>query len=71
MGADLLRIDPPAARHAEMEDERVAAVGFDQPVFGAAPEAVTRAQSALAQGRAGGKRGADQARRVERDDAPV
>ena len=29
------RIDAPAARHAEMEDHRVAAIGLDQPVFGA------------------------------------
>ena len=34
--ADLGRVDPPAARHAEMEDQRVAAVGVDQPIFRAA-----------------------------------
>ena len=37
--ADLRRIDPPAARHAEMEDHRVAAIGVDQPIFGAPAEA--------------------------------
>ena len=36
--AELGRIDPPAARHAEVEDHRVAAVGVDQPIFGAAAE---------------------------------
>jgi hypothetical protein len=36
-GADLVRIDPPAAGHAEVEDQRVAAVGVDQAVFGARP----------------------------------
>ena len=34
----LARIDSPAARHPEMEDHRVAAIGIDQPVFGASPE---------------------------------
>ena len=29
------RIDPPAPRHAEVEDHRVAAVGVDQAIFGA------------------------------------
>ena len=37
--ADLGRIDAPVARHAEMEDQRVAAIGIDQPVFGPAPKA--------------------------------
>ena len=37
--ADRRRVDPPVARHAEMEDQRVAAVGLDQPVFGAARQA--------------------------------
>ena len=32
---DLLWVDSPFARHAEVEDERVAAVRIDQPVFGA------------------------------------
>ena len=31
-------IDPPAPRHAEVEDQRVAAVGVDQPIFGAPAE---------------------------------
>src|SRR4030095_4657509 len=31
-------IDAPAARHAEMEDHRVGAVGVNQPIFGAAAE---------------------------------
>ena len=44
------RIDSPAPRHAEMEDERIAAIGIDQPVFG--PTAQVRhgrARHALAQ----------------------
>ena len=32
----LLRVDPPAPRHAEVEDEAVAAIGIDQPIFGPA-----------------------------------
>ncbi len=39
MGTDRLRIDSPAPRHAEMKDQRVAAIGFDQPIFGAAAKA--------------------------------
>ena len=39
MLAELARVDPPVARHAEVEDHRVAAVGVDQPIFGAAAEA--------------------------------
>ena len=31
-------IDPPAPRHAKVEDHRVAAIGIDQPVLRAAPE---------------------------------
>lgn len=31
-------IDPPPSRHAEVKDERVAAVGVDQPIFGAASQ---------------------------------
>jgi len=37
--AELIRIDAPLARHAEVEDHRVAAVGVDQPIFAAAAEA--------------------------------
>ena len=36
---DFPRIDPPFARHAEMEDERIAAIAVDQPIFGAAVKA--------------------------------
>ncbi len=42
MRAELGRVDPPAARHAEMEDEGIASVGGDEPVFGAAREAGDR-----------------------------
>jgi demethylmenaquinone methyltransferase / 2-methoxy-6-polyprenyl-1,4-benzoquinol methylase len=35
---DRRMIDPPAARHAEMEDHGVIAVGVDQSVFGAPPK---------------------------------
>ena len=38
MRQQLARIDAPAARHAEMEDHGVAAIGIDQPVFGASPK---------------------------------
>ena len=38
MLAELVGIDPPGARHAEVEDHRVAAVGVDQAVFGAPAE---------------------------------
>jgi hypothetical protein len=34
-----LRIDPPAPAHAEVEDQRMIAIGVDQPVFRAAREA--------------------------------
>ena len=33
--ADLSRVDAPVPRHAEVEHERIAAVGVDQPIFGA------------------------------------
>jgi hypothetical protein len=33
MFANLIRINPPAARHAEVEDQRIAAISFNQPVF--------------------------------------
>ena len=36
MLADRARIDPPVARHAEVEHQSVAAVGVDQAVFGTA-----------------------------------
>ncbi len=36
MRPDLGRIDSPTSRHAEMEDQRVAAIGFNEPIFGAA-----------------------------------
>ncbi len=36
--AEFARIDPPAPAHAEMEHQRRAAVGVDQPVLGAAAE---------------------------------
>ena len=36
--ADLARVDPPVAGHSEMEDQRVAAVGVDQSIFGASSE---------------------------------
>ena len=32
-------IDPPATRHAEVEDHRIVAVGMDQPVFRAPSKA--------------------------------
>src|SRR3546814_947913 len=32
--SDLPGIDPPLAGHAEVEDERVAPIGIDQPIFG-------------------------------------
>ena len=38
---DSAGIDAPVPGHAEMEDERVAAVGVDQTVFRAAPKPVT------------------------------
>ena len=41
--AKVVRVDPPGARHAEVKDHRVAAVGVDQAIFGAAPRPVTRA----------------------------
>ena len=37
--ADLAGVDPPVARHAEVKDERLAAVGVDQTVFRAAAKA--------------------------------
>ena len=47
---DLARIDPPVARHAEVEDQGVAAIGVDQPVFGAAPKSAhPRAGQSLAE----------------------
>ena len=54
-----LGIDPPAPRHAEMEDQRVAAIGVDQPIFGAPPQpGHARAGQPLAQVRRE-RRGAD------------
>ena len=38
VGADRVRLDPPAPRHAQVEDHRVAAIGVDQAIFGTAPE---------------------------------
>ena len=35
---DGLGLDPPAARHAEVEDHRLAAIGVDQAIFGAAAQ---------------------------------
>ncbi len=32
-------VDAPVPRHAEVEDQGVAAIGVDQAIFGAAPEA--------------------------------
>src|SRR3546814_1956050 len=37
-GADRFRRNPPAAGHAEVEDQRIAAIGVDQAVFGAPPQ---------------------------------
>jgi hypothetical protein len=34
----LAGVNPPMARHPEVEDEAVPAVGVDQPIFGAPPE---------------------------------
>ena len=34
MLADFARVDPPMARHAEVKNQRIAAIGIDQPVFG-------------------------------------
>ena len=33
---DLVRVHPPLPRHAEMEHKRIAAIGADQAIFGAA-----------------------------------
>jgi hypothetical protein len=46
---DLRRIDPPSARHAEVENQSVAAIGIDQSIFGPPAEArYTSANQALA-----------------------
>ncbi len=34
----LARIEPPAPRHAEVEDHRLIAIGCDQPIFGASAQ---------------------------------
>ena len=45
-----VRVDPPAARHTEVEHQCVAAVGIEQPVFGAAVQAnYARAGETLAE----------------------
>ena len=69
-------IDPPASRHAEMEDHRVAAVGLDQPIFGAPAEpGDARAGQPLAQVRrerpAQIRRGAARSRRSAGPSAPA
>ncbi len=38
------RIDSPMARHAEVEDQSVVAVGLDQPIFGRAGQAGSRSR---------------------------
>jgi hypothetical protein len=37
--ADFRRVDPPPARHAKVKDQRVAAIGFDESIFGPASKA--------------------------------
>ena len=43
--AQLLRLDPPAARHAEVEHHRLAAIGMNQAVLGSAGQASNRSAS--------------------------
>jgi hypothetical protein len=44
------RIDPPTPRHAEMEDQRVATIAIDKPIFRAPPQSADdRARHPLAQ----------------------
>jgi demethylmenaquinone methyltransferase/2-methoxy-6-polyprenyl-1,4-benzoquinol methylase len=46
---DLARIHPPVTRHAEVKDERVASIGFDEPIFRTPPKSRhTRAGQPLA-----------------------
>ena len=38
MRADLVGVDPPPPRHAEVKDQRIPAIGRDQPIFRAPPK---------------------------------
>ena len=69
--ADFVRIDPPPPGHAEMEDQCVAAIAVDQPIFGPAAK---RGDAGPGQPLAKiGRKRAAQIRppRLDRDDAPA
>ena len=68
---DLNGIDAPRARHAEMEDQGVAAVGLDQAVFARRPRGHLRAGLPLAQVRRKGPAQVVAAQLDRRDPPPL